>query len=90
MNTPPRDVGVAYILLIMAGLFGAHRYYAGRQSSAVTMTILTCTVVGIVVTAVWVVVDLFLTAGLVAEYNNPNGGAHKVRHDPAAWQQNSK
>lgn len=90
MQTQTRDVGVAYILLLIAGLFGAHRYYVGRQSSAITMTILTLTVVGAVVTAVWWIVDLFLTAGLVAEYNNPQGEAHEMRHDPAAWSRNTK
>lgn len=65
-----RDVGIAYLLLIVAGLFGAHRYYTGRKTSAVWMTCLTVSVVGVVVTGVWAVVDLFLTARFTAEYND--------------------
>lgn len=90
MNNQPRDVGIAYLLLLVAGLFGAHRYYAGRQSSAIVMTILTLSVAGILVTAVWWVVDLFLTASLVEEYNHtPTKVSGPLRHDPAAWQRNS-
>lgn len=65
-----RDVGIAYILLIIAGVWGAHRYYTGRKGSAIAMTITSATVVGLVVTSVWAVVDLFLTARHVVEYND--------------------
>lgn len=64
-----RDVGIAYILLIIAGVWGAHRYYTGRKGSAIAMTITSATVVGLIVTGVWAVVDLFLTARHVVEYN---------------------
>lgn len=65
-----RDVGIAYLLLIVAGVWGAHRYYTGRKGSAIAMTITSATVVGLIVTSVWAVVDLFLTARHVVEYND--------------------
>lgn len=68
---PTRDVGVAYILLLIAGLWGAHRYYAARQGSAIAMTCISATIIGLPVTALWTLVDLFLTAGLIADYNTP-------------------
>lgn len=65
-----RDVGVAYLLLIFLGLFGAHRFYAGRQSTAIAQLVLTLCIVGLPVTIVWAIVDLFLLAGHVREYND--------------------
>lgn len=91
-----RDVGVAYLLLMVGGLFGAHRYYTGRKTSAVWMTCLTVSVVGVVVTSVWAVVDLFLTARFTAEYNDrvrvhrmpayqPRPAVETKGPDPDAW-----
>jgi TM2 domain-containing membrane protein YozV len=61
------STGTAYLLAIFLGWFGAHRFYLGRTGSAVTMLILTCTIVGIVITLVWHFVDLFLIPGMIRE-----------------------
>ena len=65
-----RDVGIAYILLLLFGVVGAHRYYVGRQGSAVWMTALSLSLVGLIITGPWAVIDLFLTARYTAEYND--------------------
>ncbi len=85
-----RDVGIAYLLLLTFGVWGAHRYYVGRKGSAAAMTTITALIVPIsllammaggvqgilfgvvawLVIGVWWVVDLFLTAGMVQEFNN--------------------
>jgi TM2 domain-containing membrane protein YozV len=61
------STGTAYLLAIFLGLFGAHRFYLGRKGSAITMLILTCTILGIVITLIWHFVDLFLIPGMIRE-----------------------
>ena len=67
--TRKRDVGIAYVLALFWGLFGAHRFYTGKTGTAIVMLILTCTVVGIIASAIWVAVDLFLLPKMVRDYN---------------------
>lgn len=62
-----RDMGIAYILLFFFGLFGIHRVYLGRTGSGFTMTGLTLIGVGIPVTFVWVLVDIFLIPRIYRE-----------------------
>ena len=51
----------AYLLLCwFLGFIGAHRYYAGKTGSAIAMTILTITFVGIIVTSIWAFIDLII------------------------------
>src|SRR5882724_13149308 len=61
---------VAYILWLFLGLIGGHNFYLGRTGIAVTQVILSLTVVGLVITVVWVVVDAFLIPGWIRERNN--------------------
>ncbi|MBD0864596.1 MAG: TM2 domain-containing protein [Rhodobacteraceae bacterium] len=71
MNAPynSRDVGVAYLLALLFGFFGAHRFYLGRPGTAVLMIILTITVYGMIIIAIWWLIDLFLIPGWVREFN---------------------
>ena len=46
------------VLLWLFGFFGAHRFYAGKTVSGVVMLILTCTIYGALITAVWWLFDL--------------------------------
>ncbi|MDR6147532.1 TM2 domain-containing membrane protein YozV [Sphingomonas sp. SORGH_AS870] len=74
-----KSVGVAYLLLIFLGGFGAHRFYLGSTGSAVAMLLLNfvgwMTVwmgVGLVVLGfawLWLFVDLFLLPGIARRYN---------------------
>lgn len=61
------SVGVAYLLLLVLWPFGAHRFYLGRVGSAVVMLLLSLTVVGLVLTALWAFIDLFLIPGIIQE-----------------------
>jgi len=61
---------VAYILWFFLGLFGAHNFYLKRTGVAVTQLILSLTLVGILITIVWVLVDAFLIPGWVRDQNN--------------------
>ena len=50
---------VAYVLWAFLGLLGAHNFYLGRTGLGVTQLILSLTVVGLLITVVWVLVDAF-------------------------------
>ena len=58
---------VAYILWFFLGLFGGH---LKRTGVAVAQLILTLTVVGSLITIVWVLIDAFLIPGWVRNQNN--------------------
>lgn len=52
---------VIYLLLNwFLGIFGAHRFYAGKYGSGILMVFLTCTFYGIVITAIWSLVDFIV------------------------------
>lgn len=52
-----RNKIVAALLAFFLGVFGVHRFYLGRIGSGVVMLILTCTVVGLLVTGIWAFID---------------------------------
>jgi len=61
---------VAYLLWFFVGLFGGHNFYLKRTGVAVTQLILSLTIVGMLVTVIWVLVDAFLIPGWVRNQNN--------------------
>ena len=61
---------IAYILWFFLGLFGAHNFYLGRKGVGIAQVLLTISVVGLLITFVWVLVDAFLIPGWVRRENN--------------------
>jgi len=61
---------LAYVLWFFLGIFGAHNFYLGRTGVAVTQLILTITVIGILITWLWWIVDAFLIPGWIRDQNN--------------------
>jgi TM2 domain-containing membrane protein YozV len=61
------SAGVAYLLAIFLGVLGAHRFYLGRTGSAVAMLLISLTFFGLIITYIWVLVDLFLIPGMIRE-----------------------
>jgi TM2 domain-containing membrane protein YozV len=61
---------VAYLLWLFVGYFGGHNFYLGRTGVALAQLILTLTMIGIVVTFFWHIVDAFLIPGWVRRQNN--------------------
>lgn len=74
-----KSAGIAYLLLILLGSFGAHRFYLRHTASAVTMTalwwggwILTFAGIGIYLLGaviIWWIIDLFLIPGMTRTTN---------------------
>jgi TM2 domain-containing membrane protein YozV len=75
-----KSAGIAYVLWFFVGWLGGHRFYAGRIGSAIAILLLSIFSVllsvvgigllGIVVVAVWCLVDAFLIPGMVKSHNN--------------------
>jgi TM2 domain-containing membrane protein YozV len=62
-----KNAVIAYLLWFFLWPFGAHRFYLARIGSAIVMLILSITVVGLIVTFIWAIVDLFLIPGMIKE-----------------------
>lgn len=58
---------IAWILWWFLGTIGGHRYYMNKQGSAIIMTILSFTVVGLIVSAPWALIDAFRLGGWLKE-----------------------
>jgi TM2 domain-containing membrane protein YozV len=52
-----RNKIVAALLAFFVGPLGIHRFYLGRTGTAVTMLILSCTIIGLIVTGPWALID---------------------------------
>jgi TM2 domain-containing membrane protein YozV len=61
---------VAYLLWFFLGMFGGHNFYLKRTGVAVAQLILSITLIGGVVTVIWILVDAFLIPGWVRMQNN--------------------
>jgi TM2 domain-containing membrane protein YozV len=60
----------AYLLWFFVGLRGGHNFYLKRTGVAVTQLILSITIVGLVITGVWVLVNAFLIPAWIHNQNN--------------------
>jgi TM2 domain-containing membrane protein YozV len=57
-----RKILPAFLLCFFLGMFGIHRFYAGKSGSGLAMLLLTLSMVGAIVTGIWVLVDLIVLA----------------------------
>ena len=63
-----KSIGTYLVLCLFIGIFGAHRFYAGKQGSAITMLISSLTGIGLLVTGVWAFIDFIIG---ISNINNP-------------------
>ncbi|TCD04352.1 TM2 domain-containing protein [Erythrobacteraceae bacterium CFH 75059] len=59
------SVGVAYLLCVFLGMFGAHRLYLGEKGTGIIMLLLGVTLIGLFVTVFWALIDLFLIPSIM-------------------------
>nr|WP_138495667.1 TM2 domain-containing protein [Paenibacillus pinistramenti] len=64
-----KSMVVAYLLWYFLGHFGGPRFYTGRKGTAILQLILSITIVGLIVTAIWWIVDAFLVHTWIKEHN---------------------
>ncbi|MDB5697151.1 MAG: hypothetical protein JWN21_2694 [Sphingomonas bacterium] len=53
-----RNKLVAALLAFFIGIFGVHRFYLGRTGSGIAMLVLTCTIVGMLISGPWAFIDM--------------------------------
>lgn len=70
-NQSNKSRTATFVLCFFLGPFGAHRFYAGNTGSAVTMLVLTLTIIGVLVTGIWAFID-FITI-LVGGFKDGDG-----------------
>jgi TM2 domain-containing membrane protein YozV len=59
--------GLAYVLWFFTAILGGHRFYLGKIGSGVGMLLLSITIVGLVVSIPWAIIDLFLIPAMCRE-----------------------
>ena len=52
-----RNKLIAALLAFFLGVFGVHRFYLGRIGTGILMLLLTCTIVGTLVSGPWALID---------------------------------
>ncbi len=53
-----RNKYVAAVIAFLFGVLGIHRFYLGRNGSGIAMLVMTCTVIGLLITGPWAFVDM--------------------------------
>ncbi len=53
-----RNKYVAAIIAFFVGPLGIHRFYLGRTASGIAMLVLSCTLVGLIISAPWAFIDM--------------------------------
>lgn len=53
-----RNKYIAALIAFLIGPLGIHRFYLGRTGSGIAMVILSCTIVGLLVTVPWAFIDM--------------------------------
>lgn len=62
---------VAAILCWILGVFGAHRFYVGKNGTAIAMLLISLTGIGMIATGIWTVIDMIII--LVGEFKDKQG-----------------
>lgn len=52
-----KDPIITAVLCWLLGAFGVHRFYVGRRKSGIAMLLISMTIIGLIVTWVWAIID---------------------------------
>ncbi len=67
------DIGprkaVTYALCLLLGMFGAHRFYLADRKAGRIMLFIGITIIGLPVTLLWAITDLFRIPGMIRARN---------------------
>lgn len=63
---------VALLLCWFLGMLGVHRFYVGKTGTGIAMLLITLTFFGMIVTGIWVLVDLIVIAS--GTFKDKDGG----------------
>ena len=70
MKQNEKSKGVAYLLWLLFGWLGVHRFYAGRTGSGLAqLLVVAVSVVGLAVTIIWWLIDAFLIPDMINQHN---------------------
>ena len=64
-----KSTRIAYVFWTFLGLFGGHRFYLGEPVKGLAQLILTISILGIPVSAIWWLIDAFLIPRMVRRFN---------------------
>jgi len=85
-----KSMVVAYLLAAFFGTLGIHRFYMGKNGSGLAMLLITVLTlgIGVIVTGIWNIVDLFLIPGWVKENHDAleRSVAESIVSDPLRYQ----
>lgn len=64
-----KDSTLTWLLWWIGGVIGAHRYYHGKTGTAIAMTLITLLTfgIGLIVTGIWALIDLFFISDWLRE-----------------------
>ena len=87
---------IAYLLWLLVGWTGAHRFYAGETKTGAIQLVMALSVIGLPFLVFWLIADIFLIPGMINDKNmkliralnasDRPGPDHEVeyREEPAA------
>lgn len=59
-----RTIVPAFLMAFFIGTLGIHRFYVGKTGSGIAMLVLTLTIFGAIITAIWALIDwIMIVAG---------------------------
>jgi TM2 domain-containing membrane protein YozV len=71
MKTSNKKILPAFLLSFFIGVFGAHRFYVGKIGTAIVMLLLTLSFIGLIVSAIWNLIDWIMI--LVGKFEDKEG-----------------
>jgi len=62
MDTSEKNRTATFLFAFFLGTLGIHRFYVGKTGSGIAMLLLTLSILGLLVTGVWALIDWIMVA----------------------------